>query len=212
MDWRHTTTGTAEQTAPAKKEAPTARGARGAKGLATDEASCPPTSRLCPASEPSKREPFGRPNETAAYQGAMSFDQRVMVVCEAAPLTSTLLGVYPYPPTLPMRLSSLYSKAEAPKRSPAWGFYFGSRGASIRPAPRLIHLNQFRRFRCGPAAVAIPATPEIRLRRNNGRYGPILLKKSEYRLGPIFSAPWVRFSNADGGGSHHPPQTQRNEF
>ena len=33
-----------------------------------------------------------------------------------------------------------------------------------------------------------------------GQDGPILLKKSEYRLGPIFSAPWVRFSNADVGG------------
>jgi hypothetical protein len=31
------------------------------------------------------------------------------------------------------------------------------------------------------------------------RYGPILLKKSDYRLGPIFSTPWVRFSNADAG-------------
>ena len=30
--------------------------------------------------------------------------------------------------------------------------------------------------------------------------GPILLKKSEYRLGPIFSAPWARFSDADAGG------------
>jgi hypothetical protein len=29
--------------------------------------------------------------------------------------------------------------------------------------------------------------------------GPILLKKSEYRLGPIFSAPWARFSDADAG-------------
>ena len=29
---------------------------------------------------------------------------------------------------------------------------------------------------------------------------PILLKKSEYRLGPIFSAPWARFSDADAGG------------
>jgi hypothetical protein len=28
---------------------------------------------------------------------------------------------------------------------------------------------------------------------------PILLKKSEYRLGPIFSAPWARFSDADAG-------------
>jgi hypothetical protein len=32
------------------------------------------------------------------------------------------------------------------------------------------------------------------------REGPILLKKSEYRLGPIFSAPWARFSDADAGG------------
>jgi hypothetical protein len=31
-------------------------------------------------------------------------------------------------------------------------------------------------------------------------YGSILLKKSEYRLGPIFSAPWARFSDADAGG------------
>ena len=29
---------------------------------------------------------------------------------------------------------------------------------------------------------------------------PILLKKSEYRLVPIFSAPWARFSDADAGG------------
>jgi hypothetical protein len=28
----------------------------------------------------------------------------------------------------------------------------------------------------------------------------ILLKKSEYRLGPIFSALWARFSDADAGG------------
>jgi hypothetical protein len=26
-----------------------------------------------------------------------------------------------------------------------------------------------------------------------------MLKKSEYRLGPIFLAPWVRFSGADAG-------------
>jgi hypothetical protein len=39
----------------------------------------------------------------------------------------------------------------------------------------------------------------------------ILLKKSEYRLGPIFSAPWARFSDADAG-PRHPPQTQRSEF
>jgi hypothetical protein len=44
------------------------------------------------------------------------------------------------------------------------------------------------------------------------RFWPILLKKSEYRLGPIFSAPCVRFSDADAGGPHHPPQTQRSEF
>ena len=30
-------------------------------------------------------------------------------------------------------------------------------------------------------------------------FWPILLKKSEYRLGPIFSAPWARFSDADAG-------------
>jgi hypothetical protein len=42
--------------------------------------------------------------------------------------------------------------------------------------------------------------------------GSILLKKSEYRLGPIFSAPWARFSDADAGGPRHPPQTQRSEF
>jgi hypothetical protein len=29
---------------------------------------------------------------------------------------------------------------------------------------------------------------------------PILLKKSEYRLGPIFSASWARSSDADAGG------------
>jgi hypothetical protein len=33
----------------------------------------------------------------------------------------------------------------------------------------------------------------------NVAYWPILLKKSEYRLGPIFSAPWARFSDADAG-------------
>ena len=33
------------------------------------------------------------------------------------------------------------------------------------------------------------------------REGPILLKKSEYRLGSIFSAPWARFSDADAGGA-----------
>ena len=27
-----------------------------------------------------------------------------------------------------------------------------------------------------------------------------MLKKSEYQLGPIFSAPWVRFSDADAVG------------
>jgi len=36
------------------------------------------------------------------------------------------------------------------------------------------------------------------------RFWPILLKKSKYRPGPIFSAPWVRFSIA-GTGPHRPP-------
>jgi hypothetical protein len=31
-------------------------------------------------------------------------------------------------------------------------------------------------------------------------FRPILLKKSEYRPDPIFSAPCVRFSNSDAGG------------
>jgi hypothetical protein len=31
------------------------------------------------------------------------------------------------------------------------------------------------------------------------REGPILLKKSEYPLDQIFSAPWVRFSDAEVG-------------
>ena len=43
--------------------------------------------------------------------------------------------------------------------------------------------------------------------------GPILSKKSEYRLGSIFSAPWARFSDADAGGLIiYPRQTQRSEF
>ena len=51
-------------------------------------------------------------------------------------------------------------------------------GASIRPPPRLIHLKQFRRFGRGPAPVAIRPTTDIRLQRNIGRDGPILLQKS----------------------------------
>ena len=31
-------------------------------------------------------------------------------------------------------------------------------------------------------------------------YWPILLKKFEYSFGPIFLAPWVRFSGSDAGG------------
>ena len=31
-------------------------------------------------------------------------------------------------------------------------------------------------------------------------FRPILLKKSEYRLGPIFLTLWVRFSVSDAGG------------
>jgi hypothetical protein len=38
----------------------------------------------------------------------------------------------------------------------------------------------------------IPTSRQVRL-------GPILLKKSEYRLGSMFPAPQVRFSNADAG-------------
>ena len=46
-----------------------------------------------------------------------------------------------------------------------------------------------------------PGAPEpIRLHSGDVGLGSILLKKSEYRLGPIFSAPWVRFSDADAGG------------
>jgi hypothetical protein len=39
-------------------------------------------------------------------------------------------------------------------------------------------------------------------------HGPILLKKSEYRPDPIFSAPWVRFSNADAGASSSPSDSR----
>ena len=46
----------------------------------------------------------------------------------------------------------------------------------------------------------------------NVAYWPILLKKSEYRLGQIFSAPWVRFSNADVEALVISPQTQRSEL
>jgi hypothetical protein len=49
-------------------------------------------------------------------------------------------------------------------RSPDWVEQARS-GASIRPAPRLIHLKQLRRFGRAPAAVAIHPTPDIRLRR-----------------------------------------------
>ena len=37
-------------------------------------------------------------------------------------------------------------------------------------------------------------------RTARSRLGPILFKNPEYRLGSIFSAPWVRFSDADAGG------------
>jgi Transposase domain (DUF772) len=49
-------------------------------------------------------------------------------------------------------------------------------------------------------------------RRLEYEAGLILLKKSEYRLGPIFSAPWARFFRCGRGGPRHPPQTQRSEF
>jgi hypothetical protein len=46
------------------------------------------------------------------------------------------------------------------------------------------------------SAFPLIATDTFRI----GRFGPILLKKSEYLLGPIFSAPWVRLLDADAGG------------
>jgi hypothetical protein len=47
---------------------------------------------------------------------------------------------------------------------------------------------------------AITPNADICLRCNIRRKGPILLKKSDYRLSPIFPASWVRFSDADAGG------------
>jgi outer membrane protein TolC len=48
-------------------------------------------------------------------------------------------------------------------------------------------------------AALLPKT-DTKAKYQRGREGPIPLKKSEYRLGAIFSAPWVRLSNADAGG------------
>ena len=61
------------------------------------------------------------------------------------------------------------------------------------------HLGQSRRLKHLAATSAIALNADICLRCNICRNGPILLKKSEYRLGPIFSAPWARFSDADAG-------------
>ena len=135
------TTGTAERTAPAKKGAPSCQ--RGAWGLRTcrrrARLSCPPGHLdYARASEPGKREPFGRPNETAAYQGAMALPQRAIAVCNAAPLISTLArACTPIPRPSPTRPEQPYSKAEAPKRSNRLGvLLWQSRGEhSAGPAP-----------------------------------------------------------------------------
>jgi hypothetical protein len=50
-----------------------------------------------------------------------------------------------------------------------------------------------KQFNLKSAPTDIPKLRQVRL-------GSMLLKKSEYRLGLIFSAPWARFSDADAGG------------
>src|ERR1700722_17191972 len=59
----------------------------------------------------------------------------------------------------------------------------------------------------------------IELRRRRHRMGAtrcLFLVDSVEKIGlstrPIFSAPWMRFSNADAGGLRDSPQTQRSEF
>jgi hypothetical protein len=74
--------------------------------------------------------------KSAAYQRAMALDQRAIAVRNATPLASTLLGRVPVPRHPQRARSGLTHKAETPKRSPAWGFYFGSCGAKHRSRPK----------------------------------------------------------------------------
>ena len=66
----------------------------------------------------------------------MVLHQRAMAACDVAPLLfNPYSGVSPIPrhpnaPELP------YLKAETPKRSPAWGFYFDRRVLSESKLPR----------------------------------------------------------------------------
>ena len=81
---------------------------------------------------PGERGPARR---VVVYQGVMPLHQSAMVGRDGAPLlfNAVLARTIPRCPRAPG--SAL--KAETPKRTPAWGFYFGIRWAehSAGPAP-----------------------------------------------------------------------------
>ena len=61
----------------------------------------------------------------------MPLHQRVMAGCDPAASVQPVLRRVPNPPT--PYAPELPHKAETPRRTPAWGFYFDKCGASIRP-------------------------------------------------------------------------------
>ena len=138
------------------------RGCEGAsRPVGARVAACDVRCRLIPAehaavSRVSAGKARAGPTKTATCQGVMPLHQSAKVGCDAAPLVFNVVLARTIP-RRPRAPGSALLKAETPKRTPAWGFYFSIRAASIA---------------AGPAPTPLKAVSTFRARSSARRYTP----------------------------------------